>query len=514
MIRNLFKKTESITREGIGQIGTKMVVAVVILGVVIIGFTSFFAFRFYRETIIQEKIQTSKMLTEFIKADIHRDMLANDMEALTGTFERLGEHKEVYSVRLLSHRTDSSVWLSSDVLERGQRLEIIHDACRTCHQVEGVMPSEAKIDAHFFTSSEGIRYLRVANPVFNAPDCSTSECHYHPPEQKILGLLDVSISLTQVQDSIFKAQIHTVLFALLAIIGMSTITLLIVRRLILRPVARLAHATDRVGEGVWNEPIYGGRQDELGELTRAFNRMQEKLQFSQRQLVLSGRMASLGQLAAGVAHEINNPLTGILTFSQDLLDETSKDDERYEDFLVIKRESIRCRNIVRNLLDFARPDNMEIGIVDFNEAIRRTIKLVERLARFQNCKIHTNTQIDLPLVRGNTSQLQQVILNLLVNASQAMPKGGDIHIISRHTPPDPLIEIEVIDEGKGMTPEERARIFEPFFSTKEGRTQGLGLSISLGIIEEHGGSLDVSSTPGVGTTFIVRLPAERSQKKV
>ncbi len=490
------------------KIGTKLVIAVVFFAIMGIGITAGFAFDFYRTAIIEEMIQAGRQLSGAVKGALREDMMHNRTEGMRQIISSVGNQAEVTRVRMFNKA--GIIRYSSDAEEENTKVDKRAEACLLCHANDASQPPKATLQHRLFNGDDNVLYLGISDPVYNDRSCWTAPCHAHKSNESVLGFLEVDIPLTQMEKKIQTGRLHTVLFALAAVIAISFITLILVRQLILVPVAKVVDATNRVGGGEWTNPIYGARQDEMGQLIHAFNRMQEKMQVSQRQLIMSGKLASVGKLAAGVAHEINNPLTGILTFAEDLIDESDTDDPRMEDYQVIRRETMRCREIVRNLLDFARPEKPAITSVDIRDVIMKSVKLVERLAQFQNCRINADLQLDLPLVRGDEGQLQQVFLNLIVNASEAMPDGGEIRIASRHEPGDPLIEVIISDEGLGMTSDQKQHIFEPFFSTKGGRTQGLGLSVSWGIIEQHGGSIDVVTAPDAGTTFTVRLPVDRS----
>jgi len=233
----------------------------------------------------------------------------------------------------------------------------------------------------------------------------------------------------------------------------------------------------------------------------------------QQQLLQSAKLAAVGQLAAGVAHEINNPLTGVLAYAEDLLEEAVPEDERREDYQVIIRETLRCRNIVRNLLDFARQDDPDFRTVDLNDIVNRTLALVEKQARFHDIDIKRRLSTEPLAVTADARQLQQVVLNLIINASDAMDGSGTIIISSGRLPAGRRCYLAIRDSGPGITSEARERIFEPFFSTKS--TSGLGLSISLGIIEKHGGTIQVAGDDEApdpsgrrrGAEFQIVLPA-------
>ncbi len=229
------------------------------------------------------------------------------------------------------------------------------------------------------------------------------------------------------------------------------------------------------------------------------------------QLVQAVKLAAIGQLAAGVAHEINNPLTGILAFAEDMKDDLSYDDPHFEDVKVIIRETLRCRDIVRNLLDFARQEAPKLENVNPNDVIDRAMLLIERLPQFRNISIQKNIKTDIPHIQGDPQQLQQVILNLMLNAVEAMDGKGSIVLTTEYDRRHDRCTISVEDDGPGIPENMIDKIFEPFFSTKG--TNGLGLAISWGIVERHHGTIEIDMAGSGGAIFRVLLPATYLKKK-
>lgn len=223
------------------------------------------------------------------------------------------------------------------------------------------------------------------------------------------------------------------------------------------------------------------------------------------QLFRSEKLASIGKLAAGVAHEINNPLTGVLTNASLLMEDLPEGDPKREDVKVIVNETIRCREIVKRLLDFARQTKPQKKLINVNSLIENIILLVRNQTSFRNIVIEKELDSNLPEIMADGDQIQQVIINFILNAADAMPKGGTLKIYSKLLENNEFIELKFTDTGIGISEENRNRIFDPFFTTKENGT-GLGLSISYGIIEQHGGTIYVESEVGKGTTFTVHLP--------
>jgi PAS domain S-box-containing protein len=227
----------------------------------------------------------------------------------------------------------------------------------------------------------------------------------------------------------------------------------------------------------------------------------------QQELVQSERLAAMGKLAAGVAHEINNPLTGILTFAEDLKLEAEVDDPRRADYEVIINETLRCRRIVRDLLDYSRQTAPERQQTPVGPVIQRMLAMIERQATFHNIRFKVDVETGLPEVYIDPRQIQQALLNLVINARDAMDGVGELQICARPHAEEGWIAIEVVDHGCGIESEHLDDIFQPFFSTKGGQGNGLGLPAVLSLAEQHGGRVEVQSEVGVGSTFSILLPA-------
>lgn len=236
-------------------------------------------------------------------------------------------------------------------------------------------------------------------------------------------------------------------------------------------------------------------------------KMERQLQETQLQLLQSEKMASLGKLAAGVAHEINNPLGGILIFSKMLLEELPADDPRVEDLERICQEATRCKEIVKGLLEFARQTSYKMEPTDLNRALQQGISLLENQALFHNIRIIKDLEPNLPLIMANASQLNQVFMNIILNAAEAMQGQGTLTVRTQLGPGKDTVLIEFTDTGCGIKEEHLTHIFDPFFTTKEvGKGTGLGLAMSYGIVEKHHGRIWVKSKEGEGATFFIELP--------
>jgi two-component system NtrC family sensor kinase len=270
-----------------------------------------------------------------------------------------------------------------------------------------------------------------------------------------------------------------------------------------REIENLARSLDKMAKQLDQEKR---ELEEWGTtLEKKVSERADEMKKINAQLFRSEKLASLGKLAAGVAHEINNPLTGILTNSSLLLEDMEKDDPNREDVEVMVSETIRCREIVKRLLDFARQTKPQKRLASINALIDNIILLVRNQTSFRNILIEKDLDADLPDILVDPDQIQQVFVNIILNAAEAMTKGGSLKIRSMRSRDGESIVITLADTGPGIKEEVRERIFDPFFTTKEHGT-GLGLSISYGIIEQHGGVISVDSIMSIGSTFTIVLP--------
>ena len=223
-------------------------------------------------------------------------------------------------------------------------------------------------------------------------------------------------------------------------------------------------------------------------------------------------MSAFGQLSAGIAHEVKNPLTGILGYAQLAIRQLDKDSPLQKNMQIIEKETRRCKSIIENLMKFARAEKAEFASVNVNNAVENALAIVNHQLSMNRITISTNFAHDLPSVFGNTNQLEQVVMNILINAQQAM-KGntGEVNVVTKYSKSN-YVEICIKDTGPGISPDIQSKIFEPFFTTKQaGEGTGLGLSVSYGIIKEHQGDIQIISSPSNGTLFTITLPALKSE---
>ena len=326
--------------------------------------------------------------------------------------------------------------------------------------------------------------------------------------QEIVGILYVGARQSTYQTLVNTVAQRISLVAILTILLTFLLTTPISRRITrpLKDLHQLSRISQRVMGGDLNarvETITGG---EVGQVEESFNKMLDTLQATQEQLIQSEKLASLGQLAAGVAHELNNPLSTIYLFCDLLLRTSDTQDQQKTDLETILRETQRCKNIVASLLEFARQHQVEAQELDLNRFIHTVINTEQKQKRYQEISIHTRLAPELPLIQADPGQLQAVFTNLMTNAAEAMPTGGQLAIGTSSGPRD-MVTITIQDNGEGISPENQAKLFTPFFTTKPvGKGTGLGLAIVYGIVKMHRGQIHIQSEVGKGTLVTIQLP--------
>jgi signal transduction histidine kinase len=327
-----------------------------------------------------------------------------------------------------------------------------------------------------------------------------------------LVLQEPESSLTAGQDRILK--LSGLVGAIVLVLALNLIILLAGR--ITRPLRNLNDLMDKVGKGEFSGRIEVKSKDEIGQLAKGFNRMledlagrDEEINRAKQKLIQSEKMSAFGQMSAGIAHEVKNPLAGILGYSQILKKKLEDRPDLVAHAEIIEKETNRCKEIVENLMKFARQEKSALSKIDLNKTIQDSVRLVEHQITVSGIRINQNfwgegTPI---LIEGSANQLQQVMLNLMLNAQHAMENRGSLSVSTHYDAKKKVATILISDTGCGMSEEVKQRIFEPFFTTKGvGKGTGLGLSVTLGILKDHKANIDVESQIGKGTTFKISFP--------
>jgi two-component system, NtrC family, sensor kinase len=494
--------------------------------------------RYQRAELLREAIRHANQLSEVIIKSTRFAMLQNRPAYVNNIIQDVSLQTGIDKVRVMNK--DGKIIHSTYRPEVGLTVDRKAEGCFQCHQSE--KPSCCILTGNggrVFAAPGGGRLLGSMAVIRNEPSCYSASCHEHKKDQSILGVLDIVYSLDEIDRAMRKNTINIVIASLLFIIIASLVVGVFIRRLVYLPLRDLEVGAKRLSSGNLEQTIPVRSQDEFGKLATTFNAMttalhksreelqewghtlEQKVEKRTRQLRVAQaetargeKLASVGLLAAGIAHELNNPLTGILTFSHFIREKLPDGSQEAEDLDLVIRETKRCAAIIRRLLDFAREKTQEKKFADINRLIEDTAHLIEWPAHLRDIAISMDLDPDLPPVWLDEDLIKQVILNLITNAQHAVVEKGSITIRSRRTPEAaassvPMVQISIIDTGCGIPEQDMQRIFDPFFTTKEvGKGTGLGLSISYGIVTAHGGTIDVESAVGKGTTFRINLPIQ------
>ena len=411
------------------KIGLKLIIAVGVITIFIIGVFSYFSIRGQTDALIFQAGIHANQLSEAIKNSTLTSMLENKREEVHAIINTVSHEPGITEIRILNK--EGVVTFSSRTDLIGKMVDKHAESCYACH-TENAPLQRLPIDERtriYRISPDSPRILAVINPIYNKPSCYEAACHAHTKDQTVLGVLDIKIDLKAVDQQIEDSKLRLIVLAVIAIVALSLFIAYFVRKWIGKPVRELVKATNQVSSGNFNYTIDDLGKDELGILAKSFNKMTRNLAEARLQLFQSDKLASLGRLAAGVAHEINNPLTAVLTYSSFLLKRTKDNPEVQEDLGVIVRETIRCREIVKNLLDFARPSVPKMHNADINKIIRSAIEVVASQLLLKRIELDANLDTSLPEVTVDANQIQQVFINLLVNAADAIgDNGGKISV--------------------------------------------------------------------------------------
>ncbi|HBG04673.1 MAG TPA: two-component sensor histidine kinase [Geobacter sp.] len=504
-------------------------------GLVLLSTMALFAylnFNNLKDLLLDEAISEADQITETIIRTTHNQMLRDDRPMFYKTIEEIGSQRGVERIRLIN-KTGRVIFSTRDA-ETGTLLSKRSDVCTICHGKQLLVTASSKHRSRRFFEATGEEFLGVTNAIYNEESCYTASCHFHPESFKVLGVLDVVVSLDKMHSLLNAYRNRSVALTLLLVALISLSLTLFTQKLVNRPVRELLEHTKMLSRGELDGLVSGFANDELGELADSFNAMTLNLRKAreelegwgrnleqmvqqrthevtqmQAQLIRSEKLASLGELVAGIAHEINNPLTGILVFSSLIQSNPKLDETLRNDIQTVMRETKRCASIVKGLLEFARCSTPQMGHYSLNEISERALSLIEHQILFQDITVLRKYADGLPALLLDPNQIEQVLVNMFLNAAQAMLGEGVLEIVDGVDRELGCVFIKISDNGCGIPEGNLARIFDPFFSTKENKGTGLGLSVSYGIIEKHGGVIDVQSEVGSGTVFTIRFPLEQ-----
>jgi two-component system, NtrC family, sensor kinase len=515
----------------------KLLVILVSSMALVFGVLGYLNIQLHRRHLERDALADAARTSSVIKRNTSYYMLRNQRDGLYHIIAEMADEPGMVRIRIINDH--GRISFSSDpseitkFIDRNMKAKDVEPVGS-----EAIEVSSLKQSFRTYRLPNNQRALGVIDPIENSSACSSAECHAHPADAKTLGILDTNISLASSEKNVAESTRQVLIYTILAVLGLAVLISAFVRHMLGGPLRALTEGTHRLGSGDLGYQIPVQSSGELQDLANSFNTMSSQIhdahneinawnrtleeRVEQKTRELSGaqeemlrveRMASIGKLAAVVAHEINNPLAGILTYSKLLKKRLSRGPEPNAENIsmldLMESESRRCGEIVKNLMTFARPTSMNREPSDLNAVIDRCVRLVQHQLTLKSVELHLDLYKDLPAVRCDPGQIEQVILALVMNAIDALSNGGNLSLVSRKVLNSDSVQIEVRDDGIGMPQDVLKKMFEPFFTTKEhGRGLGLGLAISRNIVDRHGGRIEVSSEPSHGTTFIITLPLQ------
>jgi two-component system NtrC family sensor kinase len=500
----------------------------------------------YLNTVIR---QSGNNIGYIVEGALYHSMLENDKSSLQYTLDIINTLPGIDEVNMYDSE-DNLVYssISSDTNNSHS-----NPNCISCHtNIRTMFSSKEKSykiidvdnDCKMIRNDNKSRHLLIKSPILNEKSCYMSSCHAHKATDTLLGSLVIKIPLEELDAAVAKSSTEFYLLAIFTTLALFSFLILFTRRKIKDPLNDLIQVSIAVASGDKSTrlEIKPNQLDDMRMVSKAFNDMLDNLQSAnnelenwsqqleykvrkkteelgaaQNELMHVERLASLGKLSSSVAHEINNPLSGILIYTKLLHKQMSnpelyatKRDSMLKHLKLIENETKRCGDIVKGLLDFSRKDQDDFEPKHLHEILRETYELMTHPIKIANISFSTDFAAGTDLVNCSPNQIKQACIAMLVNASEAVQDNGEIIIRTRNLEEDKIV-FDICDNGLGIAPEDIPHIFEPFFSTKQDASGiGLGLAIVHGIIQNHKGKIQVKSELGSGTTFSVTLPLIRN----
>ncbi|MGD0507086.1 MAG: ATP-binding protein [Terriglobales bacterium] len=525
------------------KLGPKLILSLTILIVAISCVSGYFNYRAQKQRLVETMILGADQLSRSITGAAWHAMLDDDRKAAYEIMRVIADKQGVDRIRMFNR--EGRLMFSTDVREQVNLnpSSSSNEVCISCHSKQPARnkPTEDS-RVRYATSPAGTKTINMVTPIYNEPSCSNASCHAHSASTKVLGIVDIALRLDPVQRQTRAMMLQAVVSTALEVLIGAAFVILFTRRFVANPIRQLIEGTKAVSAMELDRPIRTtGQSQEIDNLVDSFNLMRERLklavaeltemqqtletkveertkqlQTAQRKLIQADRLATLGQLSASVAHEINNPVSGVLNLSM-LLERLMANgayppgrEAEFRKYLgLISTETARVGRIVSDLLAFSRRSKPQRAPADLNKLVRTTLGLAGHKLKLINAEIVLELQDNLPPVECDASQMQQVLLNLVLNGAEAMQScgGGTLTIRTRLLDDGHNLELSVRDTGEGIAPENLHKIFDPFFTTKaDGKGVGLGLAVLYGIVQAHEGEVEVTSQRNQGTTFTVTLP--------
>ncbi len=501
----------------------------ILLGIIILlamGVFSTFSLIKQKEDSISSISNNAGQLSQTIEKILRVSMLKNRRDDISLAVNNIVGSEGIKSIRILNHQ--GTIKFSSLKSEINENVSKQSTLCTSCHSTENHKNIKDIQNFNHYRIDNKNNLIYYALPISNAPSCYNGVCHAndqkpelhinknpnsdlttfsaHQASQRFLGFIEIEVSIQRVVSDLQKTRnqlmVLTILFALIA----SAVTYFTIRYFIGKPVKDLVEGTLRVAQGDFKNEIPPGKA-ELGLLSDSFNKMQRQLLTTQTQLIESEKLASVGKLADEIANEINNPLTGIIVYSESLIKDTDKETNKKNDLETIRTEALKIRESIRNILSLTRQKKPDFNRISISHAITHAISVVEKFSNFQNIKIITGIPKNLPDISADLNLLEQVFLDLLLIFAELMPSGGILNISAVYIDDKKETEIIFTNTGKAISKDIIQKVFNPVNAYNEenfAKTE-ISLTVCKDIIEMHKGEIIVNPN-GNGNSIIIRLP--------
>ena len=524
------------------RLSVRLIVSISVILICILAVYTYILITNLDEYLTRNSFKHALNVSDVIKKSTRYSMLLNRREDVHQIINTIGKEEDVRGIRI--YNKQGTIIFSTDSSELNKKVDVTAEACIACHNSTVPLKTLSNQNkSRIFSTQDNKRILGLINPINNEKDCYSADCHAHSPKKQFLGVLDVMVSLSQL-DSI-KAEttkstiINSAIITLVTAAACGVFIILLVNV----PMGKLSRGMEELGNGNLDYRISVHSNDELGKMAKRFNEMSSKLKEAYEsvkdwsetlnekvnekseelkniysQVNQIEKLASLGKLSATVAHELNNPLEGILTYSKLIsrklkgTDSNGNHKSLVEYLQLISEESARCGKIVKDLLLFSHTGDDEFDKHNLISIIDKSITLIDHHLEINKIDLIKEYYSENIVIFCNAQKIQQSLISLFINSIEAMPHAGKIRV--RVTVDEKNVFIRIIDEGTGISEKDLPHIFEPFYSTKEAsKGTGLGLAVVYGIINNHSGSVKVEKTSEHGTTFLITLPLNYKGEK-
>jgi two-component system NtrC family sensor kinase len=524
------------------RLSTRLIISISCLLFIILSAYTYFIIKNLDGYLTESRYESAYNISDIIKKSTRYSMLLNRREDVHQIIKTLRTEIGVEEIRI--YNKQGLIIFSTNTGEINKRVDLTAEACIVCHNSAVPLQSLTKQEkARIYTSAKNQRVLGLLNPILNEPDCSNADCHAHSPDVQVLGVLDVGVSLSKLDQIINKSTKDILITSVFIIIVISFFAGLFITVLVNKPLHKIREGIEEVGNGNLKYKIEVNSNTELGKVAVRFNEMSSKLNEAYEeiktwsdtlndkviektkelkniynQVYQIEKLASLGKLSATVAHELNNPLAGILTLSKLITKRLksghteNKSSEILEYLELISNEAARCGQIVKDLLIFSHTEPDEFANENLIKIIDNSVTVINHHLEMNGIELIKEYPDDSVIIYCNANKIQQALMSLLINSIEAMTNKGKI--IVNVTKNINSVVVKIIDQGTGIAEKDLPYIFEPFYSTKEASSgTGLGLAVVYGIITKHEGKVEVEKTSCEGTTFKIVLPLNKQTGK-